>query len=61
MKKGITQDAIQTALAGAKMGVAATGAKIDPVQAYLAMLRSATPEKQAEMLQELKNKAASKL
>jgi hypothetical protein len=58
MKKGATVEAIQTALATAKMGVAASGVKVDPVQAYLAMFQSATPEKQKEMLAELRNKAA---
>jgi hypothetical protein len=58
MKKNITQDAIQASLAAAKMGVASTGVKIDPVQAYLAMFATASPEKQKEMLAELKAKAA---
>ena len=58
MKKGATVEAIQANLANAKMGVAAAGVKVDPVQAYLAMFQSATPEKQKEMLAELRNKAA---
>ena len=58
MKKGATVEAIQATLASAKMGVAVAGVKVDPVQAYLAMFQSATPEKQKEMLAELRNKAA---
>jgi hypothetical protein len=56
--KGENAAVIQAALGTAKMGVAVKGAKVDPVQAYLAMFQSATPEKQAEMLAELKKKAA---
>ena len=58
MLKGETQEALQARLGGAKMGEATRGVKIDPVQAYLAMFQSATPEKRAEMLDELKKKAA---
>ena len=57
LKKGESAESIAARLAGAKTGVAQTGAKIDPVQAYLAMFQSATPEKQAEMLKELQKKA----
>ncbi len=56
--KGETIDQIQAALDTAKMGVAVKGDKVDPVQAYLAMFANATPEKQKEMLAELKAKAA---
>lgn len=56
--KGENAAAIQAALGTAKMGVAVKGAKVDPVQAYLAMFQSATPEQQAKMLAELKTKAA---
>jgi hypothetical protein len=58
--KGESLEAIQAALGSAKMGVAVKGAKIDPVQAYLAMFASASPEKQKEMLKELQTKAAAK-
>ena len=58
MKKGETNAAIQTRLGSAKMGVAQSGAKVDPVQAYLAMFQAATPEQQTKMLAELKTKAA---
>jgi hypothetical protein len=58
LSRGETQEQIQAVLAGAKMGVAVKGEKVDPVQAYLAMFANATPEKQKEMLAELKAKAA---
>ena len=58
--KGESAEAIQAALGSAKMGVAVKGAKVDPVQAYLAMFASASPEKQKEMLKELQAKAAAK-
>ena len=57
LKRGEAPESIAARLSGAKMGVAATGAKIDPVQAYLAAFQNATPEKQAEMLKELKERA----
>jgi Ser-tRNA(Ala) deacylase AlaX len=60
LKKGETAEQIQAALGNAKMGVAVAGSKVDPVQAYLAMFASATPEKQKEMLKELQTKAAAK-
>ena len=58
--KGESAEAIQLALGGAKMGVAVKGAKVDPIQAYMAMFATATPEKQKEMLKELQTKAAAK-
>ena len=60
LRRGESPEAIATRLATAKMGVAATGAKVDPVQAYLAMFQNANPEKQAEMLRELKERAQKK-
>jgi len=60
LEKGEKAEQIQAALGTAKMGVAVKGAKVDPVQAYLALFSSATPEKQAEMLKELQKKAAAK-
>lgn len=59
MKKGETQEALQARLGSAKMGMATRGAVIDPVQVYLAQFASATPEKQAEMMAELKKRAAA--
>jgi len=58
--KGESAEAIQAALGSAKMGVAVKGAKVDPIQAYLAMFASASPEKQKAMLKELQTKAAGK-
>lgn len=59
LKKGENQLQIQTALGNSKMGVAASGSKVDPKQAYLALFATATPEEQAKLLQELKEKAAA--
>ena len=58
--KGENAVQIQEALGSAKMGTAVKGAKVDPVQAYLALFASASPEKQKEMLKELQTKAATK-
>jgi hypothetical protein len=58
--KGESAEQIQAALGQAKMGVAVKGAKVDPIQAYLAMFATASPEKQKEMLKELQTKAAAK-
>jgi hypothetical protein len=60
MKRGESQEQLQARLGVAKMGISNKGGKIDPEQAYLAMFASATPQKQAEMLAELKKKASSK-
>jgi len=57
LRRGESIEAIQTRLSNAKMGVAQTGGRVDPVQAYLASFASATPERQAEMLAELKKRA----
>jgi hypothetical protein len=57
LKKGESPESIATRLRNAKMGVASTGAKVDPIQNYLAVFQNATPEKQAEMLRELKERA----
>ena len=58
--RGENAEQIQAALGTAKMGVAVKGAKVDPIQAYLALFASASPEKQKEMLRELQTKAATK-
>ena len=60
LKHGETQAQLQLRLGGAKMGVAAKGIKIDPVQAYLAQFASATPDAQRQMLAELQARAAKK-
>ena len=57
LNRGETCEQIQARLSTAKMGVAQQGVKVDPVQAYLAAFQSATPEKQQEMLAELKKRA----
>ena len=60
LKRGETQEQIQARLGNAKMGVKVTGAKIDPVQAYLAQFAAATPEAQKKMLAELQARATKK-
>lgn len=60
LRRGETQEQIQSRLKDAKMGVAQTGAKVDPVQAYLAKFASATPEEQQKMLKDLQKRAAGK-
>lgn len=60
LKRGENQEQIQANLASAKMGVATKGARVDPVQAYLAQFQTATPDKQKEMLAELQKRAAKK-
>lgn len=58
LKSGLDAAAIQAKLGTARMGVAMKGGRVDPQQAYIAMFASATPEKQAEMLKDLKERAA---
>lgn len=60
LKRGEDQAAIQSRLGTAKMGVAVTGAKVDPVQAYLAKFAASTPEQQKDMLAELQKRAMQK-
>ena len=60
IKRGEDAATIQARLGSAKMGVAQQGAKVDPVQAYLAKFASATPEEQKKMLAELQSRAAKK-
>jgi len=56
--KGESAETIQAGLGQAKLGIAVKGAKVDPIQAYMAMFATATPERQKEMLKELAAKAA---
>ena len=60
LKRGETPEQIQARLADAKMGVAMKGAKIDPVQAYLAQFQTSTPAEQQKMLADLQKRAATK-
>ena len=59
LRKGETCVQIADRLKDAKMGIAQRGVQIDPVQAYMAKFESATPDVQAKMLAELKQRAAS--
>lgn len=60
LRRGEKPEALSARLTTAKMGIAQAGVKVDPVQAYLAMFQGATPDKQAEMLKELKDRASTK-
>lgn len=60
LKKGETSAQLQARLGSAKMGVSTGGARVDPVQAYLAQFASSTPEEQKKMLAELQERAAKK-
>lgn len=57
LKAGLSQADIQAKLGSAKMGVAQTGAKVDPIQAYMNRFATATPEEQQKMLAELRDRA----
>ena len=59
LRRGETQEQLQSRLGSAKMGVASKGIKIDTQQAWLAEFSTATPDKQAVMIKELKARAAS--
>jgi len=54
LKAGMSPEQIQDKFADAKMGVAMIGAKVDAETAFIAKFKTATPEKQAEMLDMLK-------
>ena len=54
LKAGMSPEQIQDKFADAKMGVAMIGAKVDAETAFIAKFKTATPEKQAEMLEMLK-------
>lgn len=54
LKAGMPADEIASLLADAKMGVAAVGGKVDAQTAFIAKFKTATPEKQAEMLEMLR-------
>ncbi len=58
LRRGETQDGIQTRLGGSKMGVAATKAQIDPKQAFIAQYAAASPEERKKMIADLQAAAA---
>ena len=58
LKKGETQEQIQTRLGASKMGIAASKAAIDPEQAFLAKYAAATPEERKVMRKKLEEAAA---
>ena len=60
MKKGETPQQLQNRLGTAKMGVAAKGIKVDPIEAYAAMFSTATPAEQKKMMEDLMKRAATK-
>ena len=53
-----TDEQIQDELAEAKMGVAVTGAAVDPIQASLLKFKTMNEEEQADYLEKLKAAAA---
>ena len=55
---GKSDEEIQTELSGAKMGIATTGARVDPIKASLAKFKLMNPEEQANYLEDLKAAAA---
>lgn len=56
---GKTDEEIQVAMGDAKMGVATSGGRVDPIQASLAKFKTMNPEEQAEYLEKLKEAAAT--
>jgi hypothetical protein len=54
MKKGETEEQLQSRLGNAKMGVTVRGAVVDPKQAFILKFQNATPQEQAKMIEELK-------
>ena len=58
LKAGKSEDQVQEEMEKAVMGVARQGGgKVDVQAAYIAKFRSATPEEQAKMLEELRENA----
>ena len=54
LKAGFTPEQIQESLGQAKMGVATGGGKVDAQQMFIMKFKTATPEKQAEMIEMLR-------
>lgn len=55
---GKSDDEIQELLGSAKMGVAVSGGRIDPIQASLAKFKTMSPEEQAAYLEKLRDAAS---
>jgi len=53
-----TDEQIQTELEEAKMGIAVTGAVVDPIQASLVKFKTMNQDEQADYLEKLKEAAA---
>ncbi len=56
---GKTDEEIVEAMASAKMGVATSGGRIDPIQASLAKFKTMNTEEQADYLEKLREAAES--
>jgi hypothetical protein len=59
LKRGETEGDIQSRLAGAKLGVAQAGGKVDVEAAFKAKFASASPEERKKMIAQLKELAAA--
>ncbi len=57
LTQGLTQEQIQDKLGTTVMGVAREGGRVDAQTAFVAKFKMATPEKQAEMLEMLRDAA----
>ncbi len=55
---GKTDDEIQELLGDAKMGIAVSGGRVDPIQASLAKFKTMNSDEQAEYLEKLRAAAA---
>jgi len=54
LRAGSTPEQIQDKLSTAVLGIAQVGARIDPRAAFIAKFKTSTPEKQAEMIEQLR-------
>ena len=55
---GKTDDEIQDLLGSAKMGIAVSGGRVDPIQASLAKFKTMSGDEQADYLEKLRASAA---